>query len=71
MERAQWQNLNGLWQYAIVPAKAKTPTDWQGEILVPFCVESSLSGVGKVRQGPEPLVQPHLHRALCMERSGC
>lgn len=47
MERAQWQNLNGLWHYAIVPAKAKTPTDWQGEILVPFCVESSLSGVGK------------------------
>ncbi len=47
MERQQWKNLNGLWQYAIVPAKALTPGEWQGEILVPFAVESSLSGVGK------------------------
>lgn len=47
MERTQWKNLNGLWQYAIVPEKSLTPGAWQGDILVPFAVESSLSGVGK------------------------
>ncbi len=47
MERQEWQNLNGLWEYAIIGKESKTPTDWQGEILVPFCAESSLSGVGK------------------------
>lgn len=47
MERSQWKNLNGLWNYAIVDADAMTPGDYQGEILVPFAVESALSGVGK------------------------
>lgn len=47
MERPEWKNLNGLWDYAILPAGTPAPTAWQGEILVPFCAESSLSGVGK------------------------
>lgn len=47
MERPQWQNLNGLWQYAIVPVGQAEPETFQGEILVPFCAESALSGVGK------------------------
>ncbi len=47
MERADWQNLNGLWQYAITPVAQGVPEQWDGEILVPFAVESSLSGVGK------------------------
>ena len=47
MERKEWQNLNGLWDYAIVSADAVAPTAYQGEILVPFCAESALSGVGK------------------------
>ncbi len=45
---ANWQNLNGLWDYAIAPGKlGSAPTAYQGQILVPFAVESALSGVGK------------------------
>ena len=47
MERADWKNLNGLWEYAIVGADSRKPEKFQGEILVPFAVESALSGVGK------------------------
>lgn len=47
MERLEWQNLNGLWNYAILPTGAVEPTNFNGKILVPFCVESSLSGVQK------------------------
>ncbi|QDT52193.1 Evolved beta-galactosidase subunit alpha [Caulifigura coniformis] len=68
--REKWQNLNGLWSYAITPLArpviadekqdrrgqiapdaagepGEAPTKWDGEILVPFCPESALSGVGK------------------------
>lgn len=51
MVRAEWQNLNGLWNYAIRPA-GELPGTWDGEILVPFAAESSLSGVGR-RVGAE------------------
>jgi hypothetical protein len=47
MVRGNWENLNGLWDYAIVGKDAPKPTDWDGEILVPFCAESVLSGVRK------------------------
>ncbi|WP_372648332.1 glycoside hydrolase family 2 protein [Draconibacterium sp.] len=47
MERADWQNLNGLWNYAITDAGQMQPANFDGEILVPFAVESSLSGVQK------------------------
>ena len=47
MERTQWMNLNGCWDYAIVPKGMEAPTVYDGKILVPFAVESSLSGVGK------------------------
>ena len=52
MERSQWENLNGLWDYAILPVGKQTPTSFDGKILVPFAVESSLSGVQK-RLGSE------------------
>ena len=43
-----WVNLNGLWQYSILPNSAdNAPGSYQGSILVPFAVESALSGVGK------------------------
>lgn len=47
MEREQWANLNGLWDYAITSVSAARPVEYEGEILVPFAVESSLSGVGR------------------------
>lgn len=46
MVRQDWMNLNGLWNYAITDASAES-FDVQGKILVPFAIESSLSGVGK------------------------
>lgn len=43
-----WKNLNGLWKYKITNKDhADIPTTWDGDILVPFAVESALSGVGK------------------------
>lgn len=47
MERSSWENLNGLWEYAILPVGKAEPKAFDGEILVPFAVESSLSGVQK------------------------
>ncbi len=43
--RPAWQNLNGHWDYAIRPADAPQPELFDGKILVPYPVESSLSGV--------------------------
>ena len=43
--RPAWQNLNGHWNYAIRPADAPQPELFDGKILVPYPLESSLSGV--------------------------
>ena len=47
MVRENWKNLNGLWEYSILPKDMNRPSSFQGKILVPFAVESALSGVGK------------------------
>ena len=47
MERSDWKNLNGLWKYSISKYGAAKPNNFEGDILVPFAVESSLSGVMK------------------------
>ena len=51
-ERALWQNLNGTWTYAFDFSGTGDQRDWtksagfEGKIVVPFCPESKLSGVG-------------------------
>jgi beta-galactosidase/beta-glucuronidase len=45
MTRGEWKNLNGLWNYAVVGDAAQEPAKWDGEILVPYPIESALSGV--------------------------
>ena len=52
MVRERWATLNGLWNYAVVGSEDSQPRKWDGQILVPFCIESSLSGVGR-RVSPE------------------
>ncbi len=50
--RGNWQNLNGLWNYAIAAKGEKPAAIADGEIAVPFAVESLLSGVQKTL-GPD------------------
>jgi Glycosyl hydrolases family 2, sugar binding domain/Glycosyl hydrolases family 2, TIM barrel domain/Glycosyl hydrolases family 2 len=49
MVRPDWQNLNGVWQFAEAKEGDEPPTGKKldQEILVPFCAESALSGVMK------------------------
>src|SRR5438067_4718015 len=49
LRRERWQNLNGLWQFAVAKAGEAAPVgrELSGRILVPFPVESALSGVGQ------------------------
>ncbi len=47
MERSNWVNLNGLWDYAVTDSASRIPTKWDGKILVPYPIESALSGVMK------------------------
>lgn len=47
MVRSAWQNLNGLWQFEITAKESAQPQQFSQQILVPFPVESALSGVKK------------------------
>jgi glycosyl hydrolase family 2 len=46
MVRQQWQNLNGEWSYVITHRYSGRPSTFAGRILVPFPIESQLSGAG-------------------------
>lgn len=46
MVRAEWLNLNGLWDFQGLDSYYEAlPTDGYQDILVPYCVESALSGI--------------------------
>jgi hypothetical protein len=47
MVRSEWLNLNGLWNYSVGSKNTSARPESQGQILVPFPLESALSGVKK------------------------
>ena len=55
MVRQNWVNLNGDWEYAVtsVTNTPGRPEKWDGKIRVPFCIESALSGVGRLLEPNE------------------
>lgn len=55
MVRQQWQNLNGLWDYAVTPKEVQQTAVKDGKILVPFAIESALSGVKRTFKPAEKL----------------
>jgi hypothetical protein len=55
LQRDRWLNLNGLWDYTILSPNT-IKADFDGKILVPYPVESSLSGVGRRLAPDESLV---------------
>ena len=56
MLRKEWLNLNGLWDYAVTgKAAEQAPGSYEGQILVPFPIESALSGVMKPLKPDERL----------------
>jgi beta-galactosidase/beta-glucuronidase len=47
LERSDWLNLCGLWDYAITET-AQAPSHWEGQILVPFSPEAPASQVSRL-----------------------
>ncbi len=45
MVRPDWLNLNGLWDFVVAPIDSPKPAFFSTQILVPFPVESALSGI--------------------------
>jgi beta-galactosidase/beta-glucuronidase len=55
MVRPRWLNLNGLWNYVITSKTVSRPDHYDGNILVPYPVESALSGVKQSLNGQNTL----------------
>lgn len=53
--RGNWTNLNGLWSYAITSKDGPKPASFSEQILVPYPIESALSGVKKTLKAEENL----------------
>lgn len=66
--RNSWQNLNGQWDYAILPKGTAPEGVFQGKITVPFAVESLLSGVQKT-VGPDQELWYERQLELSLNRS--
>ncbi|MDO5317968.1 MAG: glycoside hydrolase family 2 TIM barrel-domain containing protein [bacterium] len=50
--RTNWTSLNGQWDYAVTSVTVDEPKAWEGKIVVPYPIESPLSGVRR-RVTPE------------------
>lgn len=59
LKRDSFLNLNGKWDYTIVEERTNACVS-KGEIVVPFPIESVLSGVGKTLEA---------HQVLCLTKS--
>ncbi len=70
MVREGWTNLNGLWDYAVtsVTNTPGRPERRDGKILVPFAIESALSGVGRALEPDEFLW--YTRKIECTPRAG-
>lgn len=56
LQRDQWSNLNGHWNYAVTPIEQScVPEEWDGNILVPFSLESRLGEVQRLLRENEAL----------------
>jgi len=55
MRRRDWLNLNGLWDFGITSKEYHHILQFDGKILVPFPLESALSGTGRTLQPDEHL----------------
>ncbi len=73
--RSRWASLNGPWQYAVrpalggpeaSPAREPVPKRWDGEIVVPYAIETGSSGVGRALQPDEVL---HYRRTVSVPES--
>ena len=53
--RENWMNLNGLYEYAVTGDVADAPEKFDGNILVPYSIESELSGVNRALSPDEIL----------------
>ncbi len=53
MVRDEWTNLNGLWKFKVTSNRERDPGRMEEEILVPFALETPLSGVGRRLESDE------------------
>ena len=68
--RPAWKNLNGNWDYAITDSGAPRPTKWDGKILVPYPVQSQLSGVERAVTDSQRLWYHRTFTAPAIPRDG-